>query len=325
MRLTLPAPTAQNARRLTLANLLANIALVLTGGLVRLTGSGLGCAEWPTCNDGNIVPTPEAPIHTYIEFVNRTLTFALIVVALTTWLVLRRLSPRRPDLTRLAFLIGMGIPAQGVVGGITVLTGLNPYTVMVHMMITMVLIYWAAVSYHRARHLDRVVVDYRGRAAHWLARALLIATYLTLALGTFATGAGPHAGDPDAGRTGFDPALVSQLHADAVFLLVGLSVGVTIYARIVGRRGLIVATTLLMAVELGQAVVGYTQYFTGLPLALVAAHLVLAALVMATSTVVAEELRYVPALRADRPVGTRPAAQRRGSGTTLEHDAPVAG
>lgn len=298
MRIGLPSPTSTNVRRLTLANLAANIGLVLTGGLVRLTGSGLGCAEWPTCNEGNFVPTPEMGINTYIEFLNRTLTFVLVAIALVTWLVIRRLDPPRKDMSRLAFMIGMGIPAQGVIGGITVLTGLNPYTVMLHLMVTMVLIYWAAVLHHRARHLDRVVPDYSSTGMHWLARALLAATYLTLALGTFVTGSGPHGGDPEAGRTGFDPTLVSQLHADAVFLLVGLSIALLILSRIIGTPGLRRAAAVLFGLEMLQGVIGYVQYFTGLPLVLVAIHLTMSALVMAAATVTAEELRFVRALTA---------------------------
>lgn len=293
VRIPLPPATARNVRRLTLANLAANIGLVITGGAVRLTGSGLGCAQWPTCNDGNLVPTAEAPVHTYIEFLNRTLTFVLALIALTAWLVLRRLDPQRKDMTRLAFLVGMGIPAQAVIGGITVLTGLNPYTVMAHLMVTMVMIYWCAVLYNRARNLDRVVPEYAGRPMHWLARAVMASTYLTLALGTFVTGAGPHAGDPEAGRTGFDPALLSQLHADAVFLLVGVSLAVLIVSHILRAEKLRRVATVLVALELAQGAVGYLQYFTGLPEVLVGIHLLLAALLMASATFVAEEIRYV--------------------------------
>lgn len=280
-------------RGLTLANLVANIGLVITGGAVRLTGSGLGCAQWPTCNDGNLLPTAEAPVHTYIEFLNRTLTFVLALVALATWLLVRRLTPRRRDMSRLALLIGLGIPAQGVIGGITVLTGLNPYSVMAHLMVTMVMIYWCAVLYNRARNLDRVVPEYANKPMHWLARAVLASTYLTLGLGTFVTGAGPHAGDPDAGRTGFDPALMSQLHADAVFLLVGISISVLIVSHVLRAEKLRRVATVLVAIEVAQGVVGYTQYFTGLPEVLVGIHLLLAALLMATAAFVAEEIRYV--------------------------------
>lgn len=293
VRLPLPASTPANVRRLSLANLLANAGLIVTGGAVRLTGSGLGCAEWPTCNDGNIIPTSADPIHTYIEFLNRTLTFVLIVIALSTWLVIRRLAVPRKDMSRLAFMIGMGIPAQAVIGGITVLTGLNPYSVMAHLMLTMVLIYWCAVLYHRARRLDRVVPEYASRGTHWLARLLMIATYLTMGLGTFVTGSGPHSGDPEAGRTGFDPALLSQLHADAVFLLVGVSITLLVLSMVLHAPGLRRAAGLLVALEAAQGVVGYTQYFTGLPEILVGVHLALSGAVMAAASFTAEELRYV--------------------------------
>lgn len=267
--------------------------LVITGGAVRLTGSGLGCAEWPTCNDGNIVPTSEAPVHTYIEFLNRTLFFLLAVIALSAWLVIRRLDPPRKDMRRLAFIIGLGIPAQAVLGGVTVLTGLNPFTVMAHLLVTMVIIYWCAVLYNRARELDRVVPEYASRPMHWLARSVLASTYLTLVMGTIVTGSGPHSGDPRAGRTGFDPELMSQLHADAVFLLVGISVAVLIVSHVWRAQKLRRAATTLVALEVGQGVVGYVQYFNGLPEVLVGIHLLLAALLMAAATFVAEEIRYV--------------------------------
>lgn len=293
VRIPLPAASATNVRRLALANLTANIVLVITGGVVRLTGSGLGCAQWPTCNDGNIVPHAAAPAHTYIEFLNRTLFFVLALIALTAWLVIRRLEPRRKDMSRLAFLIGLGIPAQAVIGGITVLTGLNPYTVMAHLMATMVIIYWCSVLYNRARNLDRVVPEYASKPMHWLARILLGSTYLTLAAGTVVTGSGPHSGDPEAGRTGFDPAFVSQLHADAVFLLIGISITVLVISYIVRADKLRRAAWVMVGVELAQGVVGYVQYFTNLPEALVAIHLLLAAVLMACVTYVAEEIRYV--------------------------------
>lgn len=299
----LPAATPSNVRRLTLANLIANIGIIITGGAVRLTGSGLGCAQWPTCNEGNVFPTPEMPVHTYVEFINRTFTFILVVIALLTWLVVRRMVPARPDLTRLAFLVGLGIPAQAVLGGITVLTGLNPYTVMGHLMISMVLVYWATLAHHRAQHLDRPVTPYRNAGMHWLARLLMFATYLTLAIGTFVTGSGPHGGDPEAGRTGFDPELISQLHADAVFLLVGVTVAILAMAFALDTSaGLRKAVITLLVVEATQSVIGYVQYFTDLPVVLVGFHLLGAALIMWAATRVYEELRYVaPRLRSHAP------------------------
>lgn len=309
----LPAATPTNVRRLSLAVLVTNIAIVVSGGAVRLTGSGLGCAQWPTCNEGNLFPTAEMPVHTYIEFTNRTFFFILAIVALVTWLVLRRLSPARPDLTRLALLIGLSIPAQGVIGGITVLTGLNPYTVMVHFLISMVLVFWAAKLYSRARNLERAPQSYANRGWQTLAYAMLVAAALTLTLGTIVTGSGPHGGDPAAGRTGFDPELMSQLHADAVFLLVGLSLAAYAVTLAIGnppplRR----AVLTLLGILAAQGVIGYVQYFTNLPIVLVGLHMLGAALVMMAVTYVTEELRYVGTGRQKRdlprPVDAEPAA-----------------
>ncbi|GAB3300342.1 COX15/CtaA family protein [Epidermidibacterium keratini] len=281
--------------------LITNVAIVVSGGAVRLTGSGLGCAQWPTCNEGNLFPTSEMPVHTYIEFTNRTFFFILAIVALVTWLVLRKLSPARPDLTRLALFIGLSIPAQGVIGGITVLTGLNPYTVMVHFLISMVLVFWAAKLYSRARDLERQPQPYANRGWQTLAYAMLVAAALTLILGTIVTGSGPHGGDPEAGRTGFDPELMSQLHADAVFLLVGLSLAAYAVTLAIGnppplRR----AVLTLLGILAVQGVIGYTQYFTNLPIVLVGLHMLGAALVMMGVTYVTEELRYVGANRPKR-------------------------
>ena len=274
-------PSATTVRRLALASVVANAGIVVTGGAVRLTASGLGCPTWPSCTDSSYTPTAEYAVHGVIEFGNRLLTFVLGAVALAVLVAVWRQRPSRPGMRALAVAGFLGIPAQAVLGGITVLTGLNPWTVMGHFLVSMVLIGLAVVLHRRAAEGDlppRLVVPLGLRR---LTQGLLAVTAATLALGTVVTGSGPHSGDPAAGRTGLDPATVSQLHADSVMLLVGLTVALFVALRATGADPRLTrATGVLLVVELAQGLVGYVQYFTGLPVLLVGAHLLGACLVL---------------------------------------------
>lgn len=274
-------PSRRTVRRLALASIVANAGIVVTGGAVRLTASGLGCPTWPKCTDDSYTPTAEYAAHGLIEFGNRLLTFVLGAVALAVLVAVWRLRPMRPGMRALALAGFLGIPAQAVLGGITVLTGLHPWTVMGHFLVSMVLIALAVVLHRRASEGDlppRLLVPSGLRR---LTEGLLGVTAVTLALGTVVTGSGPHSGDPAAGRTGFDPATVSQLHADSVMLLVGLTVALYVALRATGADPRLVrATGVLLAVELAQGLVGYVQYFTGLPVVLVGLHLLGACLVL---------------------------------------------
>jgi cytochrome c oxidase assembly protein subunit 15 len=262
---------------LALASLVANGLIVLTGGVVRLTGSGLGCPTWPRCTDESFVTTPELAVHGVIEFGNRLLTFVLVAVAAATLVAVFR-SARR-DLRRWAVLAFLGIPAQGVVGGITVLTGLNPYTVAAHFLVSIGLVAITTTMWLRSREpgVGQLVVR---RPFALLARGIAATTALVLVIGTLVTGSGPHSGDRDAGRTGWDPALVSQLHADAVFLLIGLTVALLVALHATDSPGRVRrAARDLLVVELAQGIVGYVQYFTGLPIVLVLVHMAGAVLI----------------------------------------------
>jgi heme a synthase len=294
-----PSPTT--VRRLALASIVANSAIVVTGGAVRLTGSGLGCPTWPRCTEDSYTPTSEYAVHGVIEFGNRLLTFVLGAVVLAVLVAVWRQRPVRPGMRALALLGFLGIPAQAVLGGITVLTGLNPWTVMGHFLLSMVLIGLAVWLHRRAGEGDlppRLLVPALMRR---LTQGLLAVTAATLALGTVVTGSGPHSGDPEAGRTGFDPQTVSQLHADSVMLLVGLTVALYVALRATGADPRLVrATGVLLAVELAQGVIGYVQYFTGLPVVLVGLHLVGACLVLIAA------VRVVLATHDRGEVGDRP-------------------
>jgi cytochrome c oxidase assembly protein subunit 15 len=293
-------PRPSTVRRLALASVVANSAIVVTGGAVRLTASGLGCPTWPRCTETSYTPTSEYAVHGVIEFGNRLLTFVLGAVVLAVLVAVWRQRPVRPGMRRLALLGFLGIPAQALLGGITVLTGLNPWTVMGHFLLSMVLIALAVVLHRRAGEGDlppRPVVPPLLRR---LTQGVLVVTALTLTLGTLVTGSGPHSGDPAAGRTGLDPATVSQLHADAVMLLVGLTVALYVALRAGATDPRLVrAVAVLLVVELAQGLIGYVQYFTGLPVLLVGAHLVGACLVLIAA------VRVVLATRDRGPVGAR--------------------
>ncbi|MGY1709764.1 heme A synthase [Geodermatophilus sp. SYSU D00758] len=265
--------------RIALANLVANSAIVVTGGAVRLTGSGLGCPTWPRCTDDSFVATPELAGHGVIEFGNRLLTFVLAAVAIATVLAVFRSSRR--DLRTLAVLAFLGIPAQALLGGVTVLTGLNPWTVAAHFLLSSVLVALTTVLWLRSREPGVGSLLVR-RPFALLVTGIAAATAAVLVLGTVVTGSGPHSGDPGAGRTGFDPELVSQLHADSVFLLLGLTVALLVALHATDSPGRVRrAARDLIVVQLLQGVVGYVQYFTGLPVVLVLLHMLGAVLVTA--------------------------------------------
>jgi cytochrome c oxidase assembly protein subunit 15 len=254
-------------RRTGWASLVANILLVVTGGAVRLTGSGLGCPTWPRCHGDSFTPHGELNIHSTIEFSNRMLTFVLTAVVIATFLAAWR-SGRR-ELVRISFGLAMFIPAQAVIGGIAVLSHLNPWVVSLHLLASMAIIGFAVVYLWRIeRPLPRPTP---------LAWATFGAAWAVLYLGTVVTGAGPHAGDIHAKRNGLSPLETAQFHADLVFLLVGLTVALLLLAR---TRAVVV----LAVIEVLQAAVGFTQYFTHLPLALVGVHMFGAALVSAAAT-----------------------------------------
>jgi cytochrome c oxidase assembly protein subunit 15 len=265
--------------RVALVNVVANGVIVITGGAVRLTGSGLGCPTWPRCSDASFVQTPALGLHGVIENYNRRLTFVLAIVAIATVLAVFR-SVRR-DLRPLAALSFLGIPAQALLGGMTVLTGLNPWLVAAHFLLSMVLVAVATVLWLRSRE-PGVGQPLLSRPFLLLPRLVAVVTAAVLFLGTVVTGSGPHSGDPKAGRTGLDPQEVSQAHADLVFLLVGLTAALllALYATDTVDRVRRAARALLL-VELAQGLIGFVQYFTNLPIALVLVHMLGAVLITA--------------------------------------------
>lgn len=278
------AAAPRGARRIYLANLIAQIAIFFSGALVRLTGSGLGCPSWPQCVPGSYIPVREQPQawHKYIEFGNRTLTFVLVLLAVAAvgagvWhsRALRRagLTPR-PQLLKLSFLPFLGTVAQTIAGGITVLTHLNPAAVAFHLLLSIAIVGGTLYLVVRAGEpgdnpVEILIVPWARR----LGIALVPVAALVISVGTIVTGSGPHAGDASAPRFHLDPRSLSWLHADLVLLFTGLSIGYAILLLATGApaRCRRVAMELLAMIGL-QGVIGYTQYFTGLPEGLVAVH-----------------------------------------------------
>ena len=284
--------------QLAVANLVANVLIVVTGGAVRLTASGLGCPTWPRCTDQSYVPHGALGMHGAIEFGNRMVTFLVTAVALTCILAAWRSGNRRATL--LALGVASIVPAQIVIGGITVLTDLNPWVVAFHLLVSMLIIQicvWLiaeVVDWAPAYDASRATpaTHERVRRLAWLLYAV---AWLVLYLGTVVTGSGPHAGDGGAERTGLDPQVFSHVHAVAVYLLVALTFGLVFLARRSGATSVETAALVLLAVEIGQGVVGFTQYYLDLPVGLVALHMLGAALTSAGAAWVVVAARRTPA------------------------------
>jgi cytochrome c oxidase assembly protein subunit 15 len=262
-------------RRLALASVIANVGIVVTGGAVRLTGSGLGCPSWPRCDGGRLVPNDSLGVHGAIEFTNRTLTFVvgltLLLTAVAAW--------RQRTQVRLAVVALLGVPAQALLGGIVVLTDLNPWLVAAHFLLSAAILAVTFLLWWRVARPQSVALPRPARLLTW---ALTCVTALVLTAGTVVTGAGPHAGDLTDGkvrRIDLPIGGLAQLHADLVMVLVGVTVGVLALAAAVRAGPLRRVAAALLAVELAQGAIGYTQYFLHVPALLVGLHMLGACLV----------------------------------------------
>jgi heme a synthase len=303
-----PRVSADVVRRLALANLVANVVIVVSGGAVRLTGSGLGCPTWPRCTDGSYVPTREVTGHGLIEFGNRSLAPILTAIALASLLAAVLSARRRRPVVWLAAAVFAGIPAQIVLGGITVRTHLNPWAVSAHFLLSAVLIAVAYALWQRTRETsDAPARPLVRREVRWLAYGVVGLAAATLVLGAVVTGSGPHSGDGAARRTGLDPVIVAQLHADVVMLLIGLSLGALVAVHLVGApAGARRVAAQLVAVEVAQGAIGYTQHFTHLPVLLVGMHMLGACLVWIAALRLPIALRYRSTV--DHPIPEPPEA-----------------
>ena len=262
--------SADAYRRLTLFALLSLAVIVITGATVRLTGSGLGCSDWPTCEHGQLAAqASDAPA--MVEFANRVFTGVVSIAVVLAVLGAMRRRPYRRDLTILAWGLVVGVLAQIILGGLVVNHHLSPKFVMGHFLLSMVLVTNATVLHARAGRRDGVA---RHRSEDDLVRGLSVlvpvAAAVTVFLGTVVTAAGPHAGDQSAARLDLVVGDVARIHSMAAWITVLVTVALLRAGRsLPAVRG---AAEVLAAVLLAQGVVGYVQYFTGVPAALVLVH-----------------------------------------------------
>ncbi len=260
--------------------LFAQAAIVVTGGAVRLTGSGLGCPTWPECTPGSYTPKPyqvEEQVKVWIEFGNRLLTFVLVLAAITV--LVSVLAAGRKDLRGLALGQVLGILGQGILGGITVLTGLHPATVAAHFLLSIILIAGAASL--RAQRSAPFEKEEPTSLVKKIATAHIAVSFFVLFLGTLVTGSGPHAGDATADRFPFDLRTIAWLHADFVIALFGVTFGLFVVNGVSSHTKKRLRIFLIIA--LCQGLIGYVQWFKDLPEILVGLHLVGSTLVWIAS------------------------------------------
>lgn len=311
-------------RAWALAGIVVNVVIVLSGAVVRLTGSGLGCPTWPRCTGDSLVPVGQpdvGPLHMAIEFGNRMLSTVVLAVAAGCVVAALRLEPRRRALLVLAGAQLIGVVSQALLGGVTVLTGLHPTTVAAHYLLSAAVIAAAVALHQRAGEGDdpprrRV----RGEVG-WLAYGIVAAAGVVLVLGTVVTGAGPHGGDPESPRLDIPIRAAVQVHAGAAWVTLGSALALALTLRVtdaplwVRRRA-----ALLLTLVLAQGALGYTQYALGVPETLVWLH------ILGSIAVWIAAWRVVFALRdrGDVAAAGRPAASSASTPDTASASVPGA-
>ncbi len=307
-------PTPRTVQRAALAALVMSVVIVVTGGAVRLTGSGLGCPTWPKCTDDSLTATSEMGLHGAIEFGNRMLTYVLCAAVGWAIIAARSEKPHRRGLTRLGWAQFWIVMSNAVLGGIVVLVGLNPYTVAAHFVATSALIAVATVMWQRTREGDAAPRPLVGKAVQQLVWVLVGASALLILVGTVVTGAGPHAGDSsEVERMPVDWETVTKLHAVLAWIVVTLTFALWFVLKAVDApKGPLNRTRDLFLILLAQGVIGYVQYFTDLPEILVGLHMFGSAVTWIAVLRVMLALRErpldeteIPAPVAEAAVGTR--------------------
>ena len=268
-----PTFKSKFGRRISLANLIAQSGIIVTGAIVRLTGSGLGCPTWPDCAPGSLIPVAGQVegFHKYIEFGNRTLTF--LVLAISIALFVFSLINEKRNIILWSFLPLIGTLLQAVLGGITVLTGLNPFTVMAHFLLSIILVGISVKIYNYfndqriSKSLPKIVDNY--------VKIVTLVGFAVITLGTITTGSGPHSGDEIAARFNLDLRVIAWLHADTVLLFVGLIIGLLVITKLNAESNHLYKTTrTLFIICLLQGFIGYVQWFNDLPWVLVSLHVI---------------------------------------------------
>ncbi|MBB6473507.1 COX15/CtaA family protein [Sphaerisporangium rubeum] len=295
-------PTTGSVRRWALASVVVNVGITVTGAAVRLTGSGLGCPTWPRCTPGSFVPAPHddhSPVNMAIEFGNRLLAFLVLAVAVACVVAVWRSAPRRASLVRLAAVQPAGVLVQALWGGLVVRSLLNPVTVSVHFLLSTGMIMAAFALYARSGEGDAPPRRLVHRDIRTLGFVLTAAVFVLLVAGVVVTGTGPHSGDAAASRFTFDIETMARVHADIVWVVLGLTFALLFALHVTdspgrARRGALV----LLAVELAQGVIGYVQYWLAVPAMLVGLHVLGSALVWIAT------LRVVFLMRSRGPLAT---------------------
>ncbi|MFW5419303.1 COX15/CtaA family protein [Nocardiopsis sp. CNT-189] len=274
-------PTTASLRWWALGNIVVNAGIAVTGATVRVTSSGLGCSEWPKCTEDSFVPvgTDHSAFNAAIEFGNRTLTFLVLAVGVIVFIATLRLRPRRRDLRVMATVIPLGVLGQAVVGGITVWSDLHPASVASHFLLSALVVVVAVAYYVRCREPEGVLRPTVGPAARTLATALVPVGFALLVAGTVVTGTGPHGGDAEAPRWGFDLVLVTRVHSVLAWAVLAGALAMAVLTLRDRSRTARVQSLLLLGTVLLQGAVGYVQYFLGLPEWLVVLHVLGSALV----------------------------------------------
>ncbi|MFE1458318.1 heme A synthase [Streptomyces sp. NPDC058735] len=296
-------PEPRTVRRAALSALVMSVIIVVTGGAVRLTGSGLGCPTWPKCTSDSLASTAEMGMHGAIEFGNRLLTYVLCAAVGWAIVAARSQKPFRRSLTRLGWAQFWIVMSNAVLGGIVVLVGLNPYTVAAHFVATSALIAVATVMWQRAGEGDGAPRPLVGKAVQQLVWFLVAASVLLILVGTVVTGAGPHAGDSsEVPRIPVDWETVSKLHAVLAWIVVTLTFALWFVLKAVDApKGPLDRTRELFVILLAQGAIGYVQYFTDLPEVLVGLHMLGSAVMWIWVLLVVLSLRERPQLTAEVP------------------------
>lgn len=310
--------TPATYRAITAGALVAVGLIIVSGAAVRLTGSGMGCPTWPTCEDGSLVPRGATGANGWIEFVNRTFTGAVSVAVALAVLGSRRRDPRRRDLTRLSWGLVAGVFAQALLGGLVVFLHVTPVAVAGHYLLSAVLVANAVLLHHRAGEPEGLRRPTATPALVQRSRLLLGLASAVLVTGTLVTGSGPHSGDEAADRLPFAVVTVARLHSLTVWAFLAVVVVVLLQAS----RGDAAPDTLgrgrvLVAVIVAQGTLGYVQYAANVPEVLVGVHVLGSVLVWIAA------LRFHLGLT--EPVGTvAAAAEPAARPSTPSSVAPVA-
>ncbi|MGB5110498.1 MAG: heme A synthase [Mycobacterium sp.] len=277
---TLPMPSVRTQRVVAACVILTQGGIAVTGAIVRVTASGLGCPTWPQCFPGSFTPVPHpevAGIHQAVEFGNRMLTFLVVLTAAAAVIVVTR-ARRRPEVLRYAWLMPASTVAQAVIGGITVLTGLLWWTVAIHLLVSMAMVWLAVLLYAKIGEPDDgIPVSRVPTPLRQLTMLSGVALSAVLVTGTMVTGAGPHAGDKSLERPvpRLEVEITTLVHMHSTLLIAYLSLLVALgFALLAVRASRPVLTRLGVVVMLvaAQGALGAVQFFTGVPEALVALH-----------------------------------------------------